>query len=477
MTNDRESAVAAEVSSSTEVRAPELDLAHREFDDSEFWRSIPAYENLDREGFIDHTFQARASVTSVDQLEETVGDLVDPQFLDDVRRGIGHAPMAIRISPYVISRIDWNEPYTDPLRIQFLPVASTARPDHPMLMLDSLHEQQDSPTSGLVHRYPDKVLFLPLDVCPVYCRFCTRSYAIGSDTDQVDKVDFKPNPKRWEDSFDYLEAHSEIEDVVVSGGDAYILPAQYLRTIGETLLDIPHIRRVRFASKGLAVMPTKILTDLEWTDALVELVEKGRERAKEICLHTHFNHAAEITSMTRDAMEYLFLRGVTVRNQTVLIRGVNDDPAEMIRLIKKLAYIGVEPYYVYQHDMVKHVEDLRTRVGATIELERAVRGTTAGFNTPLFVTDLPGGGGKRDVHSHEHYDEVTGISVYRSPIIDPEKVYLYFDPIHLLPEEGRERWKDEEEHAPMIRAAVRAAGAEELVVAHTGARREVQPTA
>ena len=134
--------------------------------------------------------------------------------------------MAMRISPYILSLIDWDNPYEDPLRTQFVPVASTRLPDHPALTLDSLHEQDDSPTPGLVHRYHDKVLFLPLDVCPVYCRFCTRSYAIGTDTDEVEKVDYKPAVARWDRAFAYLASRPEIEDVVVSGGDTYMLPAQ-----------------------------------------------------------------------------------------------------------------------------------------------------------------------------------------------------------------------------------------------------------
>jgi lysine 2,3-aminomutase len=124
--------------------------------------------------------------------------------------------------------------------------------------------------------------------------------------------------------------------------------------------------------------------------------------------------------------------------------------------------MNVQPYYVYQHDMVKHVEELRTTVESTTEIDREVRGTTAGFNTPLFIVDLPGGGGKRDVHSFDHYDPTTGISVYRSPAVDAEKVYLYFDPIHELPEEGRRRWHTAGEDESMIREAIAAAGLEEL---------------
>jgi lysine 2,3-aminomutase len=438
------------------------DLEHRDLDDSEFWRRIPAFRHVDAGEFLDHRFQNRNTAKSPQDLKDLLRDLAPVSFLEDVEEGMRLAPMAMRISPYILSLIDWEDPYDDPLRTQFIPVASTRLPDHPALTLDSLHEQADSPTPGLVHRYHDKVLFLPLDVCPVYCRFCTRSYAIGTDTEEVEKVDYKPAVERWDRAFAYLASRPEVEDVVVSGGDTYMLPPQRVRYIGEMLLAIPHIRRIRFASKGPAVMPMKILSDADWTRTLVDLVEKGRTLHKEVVLHTHFNSPNEITDITRRAMDVLFEQGVKVRNQSVLIRGVNDDIDDMITLVRRLSYINVQPYYVYQHDMVMGVDELRTRVADSVEIERHVRGTTAGFNTPTFVVDAPGGGGKRDVHSYDHYDETTGISVYRSPSVDEGRVYLYFDPIDRLPEEGRERWEDPEEHPAMVAEALGEAGLEEL---------------
>ena len=438
------------------------DLEHRDLDDSEFWRRIPAFRHVDGEEFLDHRFQNRNSARSVSDLNDLLRGLAPDSFLDDVAEGMRLAPMAMRISPYILSLIDWEDPYGDPLRTQFIPVASTRLPDHPGLTLDSLHEQVDSPTPGLVHRYLDKVLFLPLDVCPVYCRFCTRSYAIGTNTEGVEKVDYKPAVARWEKAFAYIASRPEIEDVVVSGGDTYMLPPKRIRYIGEMLLAIPHIRRIRFASKGPAVMPMKILSDDAWTDTLVDLTRQGRKLHKEVVLHTHFNSPNEITDITRQAMNRLFERGVRVRNQSVLIRGVNDDVDDMIRLVRRLSYVNVQPYYVYQHDMVLGVEELRTRIADTMEIERHVRGVTAGFNTPTFVVDAPGGGGKRDVHSFDHYDEVTGIGVYRSPSVDEDKAYLYFDPIDRLPEEGRLRWAEEGERDGMVREALRHARLEFL---------------
>ncbi len=434
------------------------ELGHRQFDDSAFWTKIPAFKNISPEEFNDLRFQNKHTITKLDQLTEALNDIVNPAFIQDVRNGMALSPMNLRISPYLLSLINWEDPYHDPLRIQFIPVASSRQNEHPKMKLDSLGEQHDSPVPGLVHRYFDKALFLPLDVCPVYCRFCTRSYAIGSDTDSVTKVNFKPVVKHWNKAFAYIASRPELEDIVISGGDSYMLPPQRIRQIGEILLNIPHIRRIRFASKGPAVMPMKILSDTAWTQALIDVVEMGRKKGKEVVLHTHFNSPNEITSITLEAMMLLFKNGVTVRNQSVLIRGVNDTPEEMIHLVRKLAYMNVQPYYVYQHDMVKGVEDMRTSIAQTVELEKTIRGITAGFNTPLFVTDAPGGGGKRDVHSYDYYDETTGISIYRSPSVDDSRLYLYFDPIDTLPAVGQKMWEDQEMHDTMLQTAIDASG-------------------
>jgi lysine 2,3-aminomutase len=325
--------------------------------------------------------------------------------------------------------------------------------DHPRLRLDSLAELDDSPVPGLTHRYPDKALFVALSTCPVYCRFCTRSYAIGPSTETVDKVAFARTPRTWQAIFDYIAAHPEIEDVVVSGGDVYQLPARNLRLIGDALLDIPHVRRMRFATKGLAVMPMKLLTDHEWVDALTYVVERGRTMGKDVVLHTHFNSPGEITWITQKAVDVLFRRGIVVRNQSVLIRGVNDDIDKMLLLLKRLSFINVHPYYVYMHDMVKGLEDLRTSVQTGLDLEKLVRGATAGFNTPLFACDAPGGGGKRDIHSFEYYDRENGIVVYTAPSVKPGH-FLYFDPLHTLSPAARARWNDPKMQEEMIADAV-----------------------
>jgi lysine 2,3-aminomutase len=434
------------------------DSTHRDLREDDYWRRIPGFRNVSRAEFETHLFQQRASVTSVAQLRGVLGDLAGDRFYSDLSEGIRNAPMALRISPHLLSLIDWNEPEADPIRAQFLPLRSRQMPDHPMLRLDSLAERRDSPVPGLTHRYPDKALFLPVDTCPVYCRFCTRSYAVGADTERVgEKVKLHANHARWEEAFAYISAHPGLEDVVVSGGDSYNLRPDHLELIGRRLLSIRHVRRIRYATKGLCVLPQKILSDQRWTDALTRVVEEARRLHKTAVVHTHFNSAREIVGVTQRAMNLLVERGITVRCQTVLQRGVNDTPEAMRLLVKRLGFINIQPYYVYFHDMVPGVEDLRTSLREGLEVEKRVRGVTAGFHTPAFVVDTMGGGGKRDAHSYEHYDRENGVAVFTSPAVKPGQKFLYFDPLSSLDPEVRSRWLSPGEPERIVNEALRQA--------------------
>ena len=216
---------------------------------------------------------------------------------------------------------------------------------------------------------------------------------------------------------------------------------------------MPNIRRIRFATKGPAVMPMKLITDTEWVDALTAVVERGRKLHKDVVLHTHFNHPNEITAITKRALDGVFERGIITRNQSVLQRGVNDRIDTMQLLVKRLGHCQVHPYYVYVHDLVKGVEDLRTTLQTALDIEKAVRGTTAGFHTPTFVVDAPGGGGKRVAHSFEHYDRTTGISVFAAPSVKPG-FFLYFDPVDTLSPEVQEKWKHPADQDRMVEAAI-----------------------
>lgn len=235
--------------------------------------------------------------------------------------------------------------------------------------------------------------------------------------------------------FDYIASTPALSDIVVSGGDAFYLTPDQLYDIGMRLLAIPHIRRFRIATKGLAVCPSRILDPADsWTSALIAVSNAGRKVGKMVAMHTHFNHPAEITWVSRAASQKLFAAGVVVRNQTVLLRGVNDNLKTMKELIHGLADMTVTPYYVYQGDMVAGVEDLRTPLSTILDLESQIRGSIAGFMMPQFIVDLPGGGGKRLAASYQTYDSQSGISRFLAPAIKGGKtVYEYHDPVWSLP--------------------------------------------
>ena len=442
----------------TDERQPRDSLEHRKLRDDHFWRQIPAFADIDVDTFLDHKWQAQNSVTKPTQLFELVSELVPAGFLDDVAEGFRRATMNMRVSPYILGLIDWAKAYDDPLRTQFVPVASRMLPDHPKTHLDSQFERADSPVPGLTHRYPDKAVFLTLDTCPVYCRCCTRSYAVGGDTDEVEKMSLRVNRNRWAQGFEYIRSRPELEDIIVSGGDAYQLRPEQIIEIGKTLLGFDNIRRIRFATKGLAVLPQKLVSQPAWLDAIAEVVELGRKMHKSVVVHTHFSHPREITWISKLALDQLFERGITVRSQCVLQRGVNDDVETIRLLVKRLGYVNVEPYYVFLHDLVPGVEDLRTTLDAGLLIEKHVRGVTAGFNTPAFVVDTQGGGGTRAIHSYERYDRENGIAVYASPALKGDQALFYFEPLDQLSPESQKRWNDPATGEAMIDEAVAETG-------------------
>jgi lysine 2,3-aminomutase len=395
------------------------------------WKDVP------QDTFDNHAWQDKHSIFRIPQLEEALQGTVPTELIGEITSAVRMVNMAIRLTPYVMELIDWNNLETDPIRRQFLPILSELEPDHSRLVVDSLREQKHSPVTGLVHRYPDKVLFLATSVCPVYCQFCTRSYAVGGDTPQLQKEKVA-STKNWDVALDYIRENPEIEDVVVSGGDSARLKPANLKLLGNALLDIPHVRRIRFATKALAVQPMKFVSDTAWVDALVEIVSRGRDEFKHVCIHTHLNHPREVTPIVEQAMRQLHQHGVLVRNQTVLLRGVNDDAATLRDLIKKLGRVNIHPYYAYLCDMVKGTEHFRLALHEAQKLEKEIRGSTAGFNTPLFIVDTPAG--KRDVHSWETYDRSLGVSSFAAPAVSNGTLHHYYDPIRSLQGVCRDSW-------------------------------------
>jgi lysine 2,3-aminomutase len=205
----------------------------------------------------------------------------------------------------------------------------------------------------------------------------------------------------------------------------------------------------------------KILGDSDWLDALTKAAEDARRMFKEVVLHTHFNHPNEITGLTEDALNTLFGRGISVRNLSVMLRGVNDDVNTMTMLCRRLTWMNVRPYYSYMCDMVVGIEDLRFPLSKGLEIERGVRGALSGPYTPLFVVDPPGGCGKRNVHSYELYDKESGLSIYSAPSVKARQLFLYADPLHSLSSEVAAAWLQPKEARGFVSRALASIGASE----------------
>ncbi|KAI0489557.1 L-lysine-aminomutase [Xylaria cf. heliscus] len=418
-------------------------------EEPEFWRQLPAYGDASRDKFLSWQWNKKNVVETKESLLDFLNAVVPEriprgggdagmqtrdEFLGDITGGIRKSTMSVRLMPYVTSMINWEDPANCPIFRQFVPLSSIMIKDHPRQELDPQHEQRDSPVDGVVHRYPDRVLFLPISVCPVYCVFCTRSYGVGAHTEILIKKSFKLTTQRLQNALAYIESQDDIKDVVVSGGDAFYLPHHILEWIGDRLIEMKNIKRFRIASKGLAVSPNRFLDINDpWVEALLKVSNKATRAGKHFALHTHFNHPNEISWITEKASRKLSQAGVMLRNQSVLLRGVNDNVATMSSLINKLAETNIQPYYVYQCDMAPKIEHFRTPLQTILDMESQLRGSIAGFCMPNFVVDLPQGGGKRLACSYESYDRETGVSTFRAPVLTKNgkagKIYRYYDPL------------------------------------------------
>jgi lysine 2,3-aminomutase len=241
---------------------------------------------------------------------------------------------------------------------------------------DSLNEDGDSPVPNITHRYPDRALFLVSPVCAAYCRFCTRRRKVG-DPEKIPMSQF-------ESAFRYLEEHTEIRDVILSGGDPLLLSDRRLDQILGRLRQIPHLEILRIGSRVPCHLPERI------TPELCSVLKKYHP----LYLNTHFNHPDELTPAAVKALGMLADAGVPLGCQTVLLKGVNDDPEVMKELMQRLLAARVRPYYIYMCDQVAGAEHFKTTVETGLEIIRALRGWTSGLAVPHFVIDAPGGGGK-----------------------------------------------------------------------------------
>jgi lysine 2,3-aminomutase len=351
----------------------------------------------------DWRWQLRNRITTLEQLERLM------PLTREERLGVqlaGHH-LALAITPYFFNLMDVTDPDC-PIRRQVVPRIEEMSVA-PWEMVDPCGEDEHMPVPGLVHRYPDRVLFLVTDRCAAYCRYCTRSRVVSGAGEQHLHTEFAA-------AIAYLRQHTEVRDVLLSGGDPLLFSDERLEHLLSQLRAIPHVEFLRIGTRIPIFLPQRI------TPELVAMLRKYHP----LWMSIHANHPREATHEVREACGRLADAGVPLGNQTVLLRGVNDDPSVMKLLVHKLLMMRVRPYYMYQCDLVKGTHHLRTSVRRGLEIMEALRGHTTGYAVPQFVIDAPGGGGKVPVAPEyvlAHDEERILIRNYQGQVFEyPEPV-------------------------------------------------------
>ncbi|MDT8286631.1 MAG: lysine 2,3-aminomutase [Elusimicrobiales bacterium] len=338
------------------------------------YRRIPLWKNVPASDWNDYKWQLRNVIKDVPTLARVA--VLTAREKKDLKACLKKFTMAI--TPYYAALMDKRD-HNCPVRMQAIPRGLELM-DDPSDLSDPLHEDVDSPVPGLTHRYPDRVLLLVTNICSMNCRHCTRRRLVGF-------TDMHMPRKNLDKAIEYIRRSPEVRDVLISGGDPLVLPDEMLEDIISRLRKIKHVEIIRIGSRTPVVMPMRI------TDSLVSMLKKYHP----IYVNTHFNHSREITAEAFEACRKLADAGIPLGNQSVLLRGVNDCPQTMKRLVHELLMARVKPYYIYQCDLSKGISHFRTTVSKGIEMIENLRGHTSGMAVPTFVVDAPGGGGKTPV--------------------------------------------------------------------------------
>ncbi len=322
----------------------------------------------------DWRWQIRHCIRDLETFEDLLGIELSEGQRKAFSKTVEKFPMSI--TPYYLSLISVEDYENDPVFKQSFPSPAelqVTRYD----MSDPLSEDKDSPVEGVTHRYPDRVLLLVSNVCSMYCRHCTRKRRVGDR-------DFIPDKETIGKGIDYIRRTPQVRDVLMSGGDPFLLSDEYLDWILSELRAIDHVEVIRIGTRTPVVLPYRI------TENLVNVLKKHHP----LWINTHFNHPCELTESSRAVLARLADAGIPLGNQSVLLAGVNDCPRIMRKLVHKLAYNRVRPYYLYQCDLSEGLSHFRTPIGKGIEILESLIGHTSGFCVPTYVIDAPGGGGK-----------------------------------------------------------------------------------
>ncbi len=339
--------------------------------DPKYFQSIEAYSRVTPEQWNDPRWQLANAVTDAESLARVIS--LTTKEKADVAKAVKHSKF--QVTPYFLSLVDEKNPEC-PIRMQCVPRLAELEPGLGDLA-DPLAEDADMPVPRLVHRYPDRVLFLVSELCSMYCRFCTRRrHVLSRSKTQL--------ATEHDKAIEYITKKKQVRDVILSGGDALMLPLATLEGLIKRIRAIPHVEIIRVASRFPCVMPMGV------TDELVNMLKKYQP----IYFMTHFSHPYEVTPQAKAACERIADAGVPIQNQSVLLRRINSDPAVMKKLLHELLKIRVKPYYIYQCDLAEGIEHFRTSVSKGFEIMEYLRGHTSGLALPTFVIDAPGGGGK-----------------------------------------------------------------------------------
>ncbi|MBN3898956.1 MAG: KamA family radical SAM protein [Nostoc sp. NOS(2021)] len=359
-------------------------------------------ETYNQERWNDWRWQMRHRLTKLEHFQRLL------RLSATEEKGLLIAPekFAVAVTPYFASLLDPEDPLC-PLRLQVIPreeelIVSTAD------MVDPCGEDNDTPVPGLVHRYPDRVLLLALDTCAAYCRYCTRSRLVSQG-------EMYPVTRRLDAIATYLEEHTEIRDVLISGGDPLLMADEPLDNLLGRLRAIKHIEFIRIGSRVPSFLPQRI------TPELVALLRKHR-----VWLSLHFCHVRELTPEVAQACDRLADGGIPLGSQTVLLKGVNDSEKALKQLFHGLLKLRVRPYYLYQCDPVVGTAHLRTSVQTGLDLISKLRGHTTGYAVPTYVIDAPGGGGKVPIQAETLLAYEKGTATVRNWA---GKTYTYVDPV------------------------------------------------
>lgn len=392
------SVIAVNQKSQQEI-APQVRTTKRPLD----YQQISLFKDVNPLDWEDWHWQIKHRIRSREELAQVIK--LTPEEEQGIKNASGR--LSVAITPYWATLMDPDDPNC-PIRRQAVPVAAESSVS-PHEMVDPCAEDRDSPAPHLVHRYPDRVLLLATEHCAMYCRHCTRRRLVGEHAKEENHSDVK-----FDSAIEYIRSNKKIRDVLISGGDPLTLEDEVLEDLIQKVRSVSHVEFLRIGTRVPVTLPQRI------TEKLVMMLKKYSP----IWMSIHFNHPKEITKRSKVACDMLSDGGIPLGSQTVLLKGINDRPYIMKKLLHELLQIRVRPYYIYQCDPVRGTQHFRTPVAVGINIMEKLRGHTSGYAVPVYVIDGPGGGGKIPVGPNYVLSQAKGKYVLRNY---KGKIYTYLE--------------------------------------------------